>query len=198
MNRKRVVVITMVLLIIGVCLIFCYTSGLLNGLSGIIFEEQITERDINNPYVNDDFYGWKEIGWQNVEDIYIPEEWSMSVAEQGIFAFHDENGNIIAYMSESGNASTEFANHNEYLSFCTGQNIIEVDYIPAEPGIAIANACFSKAEMTTSGGEQKIAYVLYLHHNVDLEIFFPNEIKEANYDKLFAICQAIAFSCYYE
>ncbi len=169
------------------------------GVFPLMFEAGITRRDIDNPYVNSRFDNWYEVNWHEAGTFMLPSEWKIqpNSNEPRTCILSSSSGDTIAYAAVYGTEYDAYQSVKEFAGANMGKNFEHLEIHNVAKNIAIADAAFYAIGLTDDQGNITSAYELVLNGDRELIIIFCDPPADEQYDQLFLISQAIAYSYYY-
>ncbi len=178
-----VITLVMVLLLIFRMPIFMFFS--------YSFERMSTKWEMDNPYVDRRFFGWKKVSLEGGTVFRIPEDWGLEVSDE-IISVTDDEGKLWAI----GTVYDKDVCYLEFLTAFVSADIIDYEMeIPPE-FIVMEKAEIDVVTVNCSGMLNRYGY-LELRESVDHWVFFwiLEDIQEDS--EQYDIVEAIAYSFVY-
>lgn len=91
-------------------------ASVIGGFCVIALEDKFIKWDIDNPYVDSHYEGWKEVTAASNFTFQIPENWTLLEEEDGAYKIVDAAGNIWGY----GAACDKFAEISDLVGAALG------------------------------------------------------------------------------
>jgi len=111
MKKRKLLFKIIVLVLSIVCVGFSAVYGFFYFVLGT--EWLFVKLEIDNPYVNNRYSGWKDVLVDELGSFSIPEEWSLSEAD-GIYTITDASGQVWAHGAVVGDKYS-FSNYEEFV-----------------------------------------------------------------------------------
>lgn len=157
-------------------------------------EHVYTKWDINNPYVNQRYKGWREICLAGEDKVKIPSEWHM-VDDNGVLLLTDHCGELWGVGTAFGTETDVFESYATFASEYTPIQTQDVSIQPLEGFDAING---SEAYILSSDTSEcsTVYYCLELHRpNVDYFFIVFADLSKSSDE--YNIAEAIVYSFAY-
>lgn len=191
---KKIIFIAFVVIVVLAICVVSFRSLVLPAMS-IVFEDRFVKKEIDNPFVNNDFYNWKKTSLQGMSDFYIPNEWEIT-EDNDIYFITNETEQLWAYGTFIGKEET-FSSRKEFIAHFSSKEIDEVawEYIPR-----YANMDGSYVHLLTAlEGNSKITYSciqLCVTTKTDFVWVLSGNIETD--EELYNIAEALVYSFEYK
>lgn len=180
---KRIMCVIIIVLALGV--IGCVAVGVGLPLLMLAHEDEVLRVQLNNPYIDADYYGWKKHNIEGTGGFFLPGEWTIS--ENGeLYQFFDENDNVIA------NGALWDQDKYDYTSFISNLADMEIKELDYERSAHMDGSCFGSMLVNDGTHDQNISFLQLDKYKGDrfVVIFLPE--NDVVTDELL---EAILFSC---
>lgn len=117
----------LVFLLLIICLsfaLFIYTP--IGSILGIGLESVLIKLNIDNPYVDCDYCGWKNVSINNDVNFCIPEDWLLH--EGSVCYLYDSSGQIWAYGTLFDEGKSEFSSYKAFLESITSTQFTKISF----------------------------------------------------------------------
>lgn len=177
-------------------LLLCFSlSGC--GFLAIALEEPLAKHSLNNPYINDNYDGWKKNDLGENITVFLPESWVLSDCGTHTQVL-DENGKIVAYAASFRNENAGFEKWADFFSEIYGMEVAEADRTHPGGVTTGGDASYCEITLNTDNADQLYCLMLYDYSEgvtagKGTLIVFPAD-NSMSYEAQLEIIAAISFS----
>ncbi len=192
----KITKISIIIILIGAVLYGILAFAV--GMYAVMFSDIITKDDMDNPYINSDFEGFKPTEveqWKEMQ-FMIPNNWNI-LEDEKILTVQNEHKQTIAYAL----AVSEETQAKDIFSKIEGTEITEKRYEISFPAVNFAEGILEDVLFCSSLGEKeyrRIRLNKYSQHHKhsSIHIVFPSDLPVSD-DSLEEIAEVIIYSFSY-
>lgn len=189
-----------VLVILGIGLLVAGTFPFIYGYAVLRWTDGQVRSKLNNPYIDNDYVGWKQVTMESGTRFRIPEDWKLTW-EGTRFSLMSENGIVargarIEKPREDDHNDRERFHEESYTEEIRLYPFPVVDYSAEEltTGNLGSGAQYYAITCTGENGEQETHYLLCFPYDRTYDYFFDFGILEGPQDPVLDYITAMAYS----
>lgn len=114
-----------IVLLITVAVYFLFT--IVYPLLVLSLEDEFIKEELNNPYIDANYDGWRTLSVENIGSFKIPENWVV-ICENEQYTFKNDRDEIIAYGTVVGDPTSKFSGVKPYISSIVGSSAIKIEF----------------------------------------------------------------------
>lgn len=187
--KKKIVIICIIL----VC-IFLFTCVLVPAIA-ILGEALFVRWDIDNPYVNNNYYGWNYAYVEGFSTFLIPKEWSLE-KDEDIYWIIDESGKVWAFGAPYGTEADAFSDYAALIEKACSVHVSDMT-IDSYPRFYMMDGSDVDRLLVRQDSLTKEYYCIQMLETAQEEIvwilFHDISVNEDQYDIMEAIVYSFAF-----
>ncbi len=192
-----------VLFVLGIVLIVLLLTPFIYGFSVLKWTNRQVLAELNNPYINSNYDGWKKVSLESSTSFLIPEKWYIKL-DDDILTIMDGDS-IIA--NGAGIEKTTSTDPDDYQKVVDNRLAKEARFYPfvvtkrSTKNLTIANlgtgAQYLSVTCWGAQGEEETHYYLSLTYDKLYDYFLDFGVMDGISDPKFAYLPAIAYSYNY-
>lgn len=183
---KRIAITTLIILL--VCAFAYLVFVIVSPLVLLSMEDKVLENELNNPYINADYHGWKSIEIEHVGDFMLPDQWSLR-KNNDLYTITDSNGQHIAYGMILGDNVDSDTLFNSFIDY----EIESISHDYASDIVSIDGSYHYRCQVL-SGNTTTVFPCVILSNYTPKFILAFSPLAEIEHDSLQQIIQAIIYS----
>ena len=188
-NAKTPSAIKIVLFIILICIILLPLIWLVVSIFVIGNEPVSDKKELNNPIINADYNGWRDVALSNEETIMLPVEWNITVTDS-ITVITDEYGQTVARGGQLLRGEETYYQYDHLLSELLGFTVSDITLTPSG---TVRSSEYGQL-MIADDSQTEFKYILLSKTSSYDMLFIFDPIVEKEYSNLIDTLEAIVFS----
>lgn len=186
-SKKHIVILVSVITLCA--LVFLV---LIAPFAAIGFEWFFVKLDIDNPYVDSHFSGWKTAYIPELGALYIPAEWTL-LDRDNVYCIEDESGQLWAFGAIFGSEQDPFSNYEALLSAMSNEHLTSLSVEPFPgPGMMDGSVMYKTIVYDESLSTTYYCLDLLIDAETKFVWFISSDLSE-NEDQ-YNIAEAIVYS----
>ena len=148
------------------------------GIAAIIFEPELVKANMDNPYVDENYPGWKNIQIEDSVHFSIPESWEI-YKENGVCTIVDSSGSIWAYGATVGKNDCTFAGYTSYYRTILSVDPTDIEFEPFIGSRNMDGSYFTEVLVYHNDGVESVhCAILFLDMDSDYVLLLQDDLGE--------------------